>query len=74
MRATPSSSSLSDAIATLTRMPFYREHGNAVMQAALRAVVTSAVRDGRRMAADLGYLPPPDELVERVLAEVGNIQ
>jgi len=55
-------------------MPLYREHGNAAMQAALRDVVSSAVRDGQRMAADLGYLPLPDELVERVLAEVGNIQ
>ncbi len=61
-------------IATLTWMLFYREHGNDAIQAALRDFVTWAIQDGQGMAADLGYIPLPDELVERVLAEVDQIQ
>jgi len=61
-------------IATLTWMLFYREHGNDAVQAALRDFVTWAIQDGQGMAADLGYIPLPNELVERVLAEVDDIR
>jgi phosphate transport system substrate-binding protein len=61
-------------IATLTWMLSYREHGNDAIQAALRDFVTWAIQDGQRMAADLGYIPLPDELVERVLVEVDDIR
>ena len=61
-------------IATLTWMLFYREHGNDAIQAALRDFVIWAIQDGQGMAADLGYIPLPDELVERVLAEVDDIR
>ena len=61
-------------IATLTWMLFFRDHGNPAIQAALRDFVTWAIQDGQEMAADLGYIPLPDGIVQRVLAEVDQIQ
>jgi len=61
-------------IATLTWMIFHRDHGNPEIQAVLRDFVAWAVTDGQGMASDLGYIPLPAGLSERVIAESANIQ
>ncbi|MBK1631109.1 phosphate ABC transporter substrate-binding protein PstS [Thiohalocapsa halophila] len=62
-------------ITTLTWMLFYREHGNDAIAEALRDFVTWAVgEEGQAMAADLSFVPLPEVLVERVLAQVPDIQ
>lgn len=61
-------------IVTFTWMLFFREHGNERIGAALRDFVTWALADGQDMAADLGYIPLPKSVVERVRAEIPNIR
>ncbi|MBV5275081.1 MAG: phosphate ABC transporter substrate-binding protein PstS, partial [Lamprocystis purpurea] len=61
-------------IVTFTWMLFFREHGNERISAALRDFVTWALADGQGMAADLGYIPMPKAVVERVQAEIPNIR
>jgi phosphate transport system substrate-binding protein len=61
-------------IATFTWMLFYRSHGNDRVAEALRNFVTWAMADGQGMAEELGYIPLPEVLVKRVLAEVPEIQ
>lgn len=61
-------------IATFTWMLFYRAHGNDRIAEALRNFVTWAMADGQGMAEELGYIPLPEVLVKRVLAEVPKIQ
>jgi phosphate transport system substrate-binding protein len=55
-------------------MLLFREHGNERIGAGLRDFVTWALADGQDMAADLGYIPMPKAVVERVRAEIPNIR
>ncbi len=61
-------------IVTFTWMLFFREHGNERVGAALRDFVTWALADGQGMATDLGYIPMPKTVIERVRAEIPNIR
>lgn len=61
-------------IATFTWMLFFRSHGNDRVAEALRDFVTWAMADGQGMAEELGYIPLPEILVKRVLAQVPDIQ
>ncbi len=60
-------------IATFTWMLFYEDQDDA-KAAALRDFVEWAITDGQAMASDLGYIPLPDNVVERVRAASANIQ
>jgi len=60
-------------IATFTWMLFYEDQDDA-KAAALRDFVEWAATDGQAMASDLGYIPLPDTVVERVLEASANIQ
>lgn len=57
-------------ITTLTWMLFFRKHGTPEVAAALQDFVKWAITDGQSMAAELGYVALPEELVNRVLAQV----
>ncbi|MFC0220662.1 phosphate transport system substrate-binding protein [Pseudochelatococcus lubricantis] len=61
-------------IATFTWLLFYKKHGNEQIAAALRDFVKWAATDGQTMASELGYIPLPKIVVERVIAESANIQ
>jgi phosphate transport system substrate-binding protein len=61
-------------IATFTWMLFYRRHGNEAVASALRDFVRWAMARGQTMAADFGYIPLPEVIVERVLEQVPDIQ
>jgi len=61
-------------IVTFTWMLFFRAHGNERIGAALRDFVTWALADGQAMASDLGYIPMPKPVIERVRAEIPNIR
>ena len=60
-------------IATFTWMLFYADQDDA-KATALRDFVEWAVSDGQAMASELGYIPLPDNVVERVLEASANIQ
>ena len=55
-------------------MLFFRQHGNDRIQEALRNFVIWAMDEGQVQANDMGYIPLPDAIVQRVLKEVPNIQ
>lgn len=61
-------------IATFTWMLFYKKHDDAKVSAALRDFVKWALVDGQKMASDLGYIPLPAVVVDRVRAESEKIQ
>ncbi len=61
-------------IATFSWMLLYREHGDKAVAAALRDLVAWTLEDGQTMAEELGYIPLPPEVVERVQAEIPSIQ
>jgi len=60
-------------IATFTWMLFYEDQDEAKAEA-LRDFVEWAVTDGQAMASDLGYIPLPDNVVERVREASADIQ
>jgi len=60
-------------IATFTWMLFYDDQDDA-KAAALRDFVEWAVTDGQGMASELGYIPLPDDVVERVRAASATIR
>jgi phosphate transport system substrate-binding protein len=60
-------------IATFTWMLFYEDQEDAAA-AALRDFVEWAVTDGQAMASDLGYIPLPDNVVERVREASADIR
>ena len=60
-------------IATFTWMLFYEDQDDA-KAAALRDFVEWAATDGQAMASELGYIPLPDTVVERVRAASADIQ
>lgn len=61
-------------IATFTWMLFYKDSGKPETAAALRQFVDWALIDGQKMASDLGYIPMPSVVVEKVRAQVPNIK
>lgn len=61
-------------IATFTWMLFYKDSGKPETAAALRNFVDWALVDGQKMASDLGYIPMPEVVVEKVRAQVPNIK
>lgn len=61
-------------IATFTWMLFYKDSGKPEIAAALRAFADWALVDGQKMASDLGYIPMPEVVVEKVRAQVPNIK
>lgn len=61
-------------IATFTWLIFYKKHGNAEIQAALRDFVKWAATDGQALADELGYIPLPKVVADRIIAESANIQ
>lgn len=61
-------------IATFTWLIFFKKHGNEQIQAALRDFVKWAATDGQALADELGYIPLPQVVVDRVIAESANIQ
>jgi len=60
-------------IATFTWMLFYADQDDAKAEA-LRDFVDWAITDGQAMASDLGYIPLPEPVVERVRAASADIQ
>jgi len=60
-------------IATFTWMLFYADQDDAKAEA-LRDFVEWAITDGQAMASDLGYIPLPEPVVERVRAASADIQ
>ncbi|MBB3809167.1 phosphate ABC transporter substrate-binding protein PstS [Pseudochelatococcus contaminans] len=61
-------------IATFTWLLFYKDNRNPAIAAALRDFVKWAATDGQTMANELGYIPLPEVVVERVIKESANIQ
>lgn len=61
-------------IATFTWLLFFKEHGNAQIASALRDFVKWAATDGQELATDLGYIPLPKIVVDRVIEQSANIQ
>ncbi len=61
-------------IATFTWMLFYKDSGKPETAAALRDFVEWALVDGQKMSSDLGYIPMPDVVVEKVRAQVPNMK
>ena len=61
-------------ITTFTWMLFYRNLNKPTVTEGLRKMVQWAMADGQTMADKLGYVPLPEVVVKRVLAEVPNIQ
>lgn len=61
-------------IVTFTWMLFFRQHGNDLIQEALRNFVTWAMDEGQGKATDMGYIPLPEVVIKRVLEEAPNIR
>ncbi|MGH2341644.1 phosphate ABC transporter substrate-binding protein PstS [Segnochrobactraceae bacterium EtOH-i3] len=61
-------------IATFTWMLFYKDSGKPEIAAKLRDFVEWALGDGQKMASDLGYIPMPEVVVEKVRAQVPDIK
>lgn len=61
-------------IATFTWLLFFKKHGNEQIAGALRDFVKWAATDGQELASELGYIPLPKVVAERVIAESANIQ
>ena len=60
-------------IATFTWMLFYEDQDDATAEA-LRDFVEWAITDGQAMASELGYIPLPDPVVERVREASADIR
>ncbi len=60
-------------IATFTWMMFYEEQEDEKAEA-LRNFIEWALTEGQTMASDLGYIPLPDVVVEKVRAASADIQ
>lgn len=60
-------------IATFTWMLFYADQDDTKAQA-LRDFVDWAVTDGQAMASDLGYIPLPETVIEKVRTAAAGIQ
>lgn len=61
-------------IATFTWMLFYKDSGKPEVAAALRKFVEWALVDGQKMSSELGYIPMPAVVVEKVRAQVPDIK
>ncbi|MGI6247173.1 MAG: phosphate ABC transporter substrate-binding protein PstS [Pseudochelatococcus sp.] len=61
-------------ISTFTWLLFFKNHGNAEIQSALRDFVKWAATDGQQLAEELGYIPLPKVAADRVIEESAKIQ
>lgn len=60
-------------ITTFTWMLFFKARGNARIAEGLRAMATWALDHGQSMASELGYVPLPQMVIDRVKAQIPNI-
>lgn len=60
-------------IATFTWMLFYKDLGKPAIAKILQDFVAWAMKDGQAMSEELGYVPLPPAVIERVLAESKKI-
>lgn len=60
-------------IATFTWMVFYEHGQDAAKVAAIKEMVEYGLTDGQEMAEELGYIPMPEAVIEKVRAAAANI-
>ncbi len=61
-------------IVTYTWVLCYRRYADAQKAQALREVLRYGLTDGQKIAGELGYIPLPADVSQRVLAAVGRIE
>jgi phosphate transport system substrate-binding protein len=61
-------------IVTYTWVLLYRKYENAQTAATLKAVLRYCLTDGQAIAADLGYIPLPKDLIDKALKAVESIE
>jgi phosphate transport system substrate-binding protein len=61
-------------IVSYTWMLFYKKYSDPKMAEAVREVVKYCLTEGQKVSDEMGYLPLPGNVVERVAQAVNNIQ
>jgi len=61
-------------IATFSWMIFYKDNGDADKARVLRELVEFGLTEGQKRSAEMGYLPLPEAVVQRVRSATGNIR
>ena len=61
-------------IATFSWMIFYKDNGDADKARVLREMVEFGLTEGQKRSAEMGYLPLPETVVQRVRSAAGNIR
>jgi phosphate transport system substrate-binding protein len=61
-------------IVTYTWMLFYKKYSDAKMAEAARDVVKYCLTEGQKVSGEMGYIPLPGKVVERVASALNNIQ
>jgi phosphate transport system substrate-binding protein len=61
-------------IVSYTWMLFYKKYSDPKMAEAVREVVKYCLTEGQKVSDEMGYLPLPGNVVERVAKAVNNIQ
>jgi phosphate transport system substrate-binding protein len=76
LRAWPSDPDAKDAypIATFTWLLLYKTYSDKDKLAALKKFVTYGLTDGQKLSNDLGYIPLPDDVVQKCQAALNSVQ
>lgn len=61
-------------ITTYTWMMFYKQYADPAKAAALRKMIEYGLNEGQKIAPKVGYIPLPENVVERVRAAIGKIE